>query len=236
MNVKLPVDSLVSSTPTTPRSTETALSADAVQISITQSNRSFAQRGKWDLLSYPTFAAVSGDVDAIANQLNTYVQSRIAEAEKSNGIELEISADPTYISQHLVLFNLEERQYNKGAAHGMTNYESFAFDATTGERFDLWSQVKPERLGAFQQMLYEEITAQFAGQLFDDETVKSSLQDRVTLRSFTPYVGGMKLTLNVYDYAPYSEGPLELWIDWQDLGSLLDEKSVLGQVFKSKLK
>jgi hypothetical protein len=242
-SVKLPTEGLVeTSSKPAATATQSELPADALQVSITQTNNSYTKTKYWSVIAYPEFAVVSGP-DA-AQSIVTDIADRVAmvtdgftqQAQncydpKVQNSSLNITARPDYVSQHLYVVQLEIEQYFCGAAHGDDFFETHAFDVATGQRVELGDQILGQSSGAFETQLREQLAADYPSSKLAQTLLGDEGWSLLEGAAWWPGADGLHVLVQGTP-ASYMDGTsCDLVIAWPDLKGKIDGRSVVGQVF-----
>lgn len=246
-SVKLPTEGLIDTT-TKPAATATQseLPADALQVSIVQTNNSYTKTKYWSVIAYPKFTVVSGpaaaqgivtDIDERITQITDgfTMQAQNCYDPKVENSSLNITARPDYVSQHLYVVQLEIAQFFCGAQHGDDFFETHAFDVATGERVELDAQLLGQAGGAFENLLRDQLASTYPDSKLAQTLLKDQGWSLLDGAAWWPAADGLHVLVQGTP-ASYMDGTsCELVVTWPSLKGKIDSRSVVGQVFANAI-
>lgn len=245
-NVKLPTEGLVDTTSPAPSTTPSELPADALQVSIIQTNNSYTKTKYWSVIAYPEFSIVSGpetaqavvaDIDERVAQITEgfTAQAKSCYDPATENSSLNITARPDFVSQRLYVVQLEIAQYFCGAVRGDDFFETHAFDVETGDRVDLSEQLQPAATAAFESLLADQLTMDFPDSTLAQTLLKNDGWSLLEGAAWWPAADGLHVLVQGTP-ASYMDGTsCELVLQWPSLKGKINPRSVVGEVFAAEI-
>lgn len=181
--------------------------------------------------------------DSVNKTKVEFIESANDPIFKQNDIELSytgkvsVKNDFTKLPYINVSF---ETYYYSGGAHGITNVETFVFDANTGEKlnfenvFNVTQENRADFLQTLSSLSLEEIKLKDPKLQTYTFAIDGTKPVEENFKVWTLLSTGLRVTFTDYQIGPYVVGRTEIEIPYEKLGKFINKESPIGKLIVSK--